>query len=276
MLSGTAWPKNVATAAGAALRASAEGLGHSTSAPLKEMLRLPTNARNWAHAVRHPSARGRGHIAGQPSASGGRSSHWSTFALPSRWISATDDAAHMALKRAGVSEKQIQRLLLSEDNNLSALIGAAGSEEAQLGQIILPFQRTPANVLREGLRELRGIGHVKPYTEKSTGRFHPHPVRRTAYNTALAGSGALGGLWALQDPRRRGSLLSLLLAGAGPATLFSTAAGMTALGGWGRPALGGLSPVPEMAFDLKTATGWPPAGYKLWQRLMHQRPKSTR
>jgi hypothetical protein len=41
-------------------------------------------------------------------------------------------------------------------------------------------------------------------------------------------------------------------------------------GGSGRSTMGGVSPVPEMAFDPRTATGLPPAGLKFWQRLLGQ------
>ena len=215
-------------------------------APMKEMLRLPTNARNFGRAFVNPPHRP-GFNMNEPRARG----------LFSRLISGIDESATDALRRAGVPQEQIERLLLTAENDLSAVGG-----NTWFGRLALPFQRTPANVIREGFRELDsvkdGVTRQKPFGA------------REALTVASVPAGTVLGDWVRDNPKMRGPLAAILVAAAGPRTLPMTAGGMLGASGYGRSALGGLSPVPEFAFDPKTMSGIPPAGVKLFQRLFGQ------
>lgn len=246
MLSGAAIPKNLATAAGSALTSAVEGTGRTRMAPLREMFAPVKNAREFADAWKRP----RPHQTGFVMAGAPRST--SVFA-PSRVIGAIDETAQRALRRAGVSQENIDRMLLTKDNDLSALTGAFGTKGEKVGRFFIPFQRTPANAIREGFSELGALG------DPNAG------LARKALTAGSIPAGAAIGEWAKQDPKRRGLLAGILLAGMGSRALPGT---MAAYWRAGRQTVGGLSPVPEMAFDIRTATGLPPAGVKFWQRLL--------
>jgi len=241
MLTGAAIPKNLATAAGSAITSTLEGTGTSRFAPMREMFNPVKNAKEFAQAWKNPAPHQTGFVMSGQGAK-------SAFA-PSRVIGAIDETAQRALRRAGVGQENIDRMLLTAENDLSAL-GA----NTPVGRWFLPFQRTPANAVREGFRELSGL--------------HPGSGKTAMQRALTVGSvpaGAAIGEWTRGNPKQRGLLAAILLASLGSRTLPATIAASSVAG---RQVVGGMSPVPEMAFDLRSGTGFPPAGVKLWQRLM--------
>jgi len=248
MLTGAAVPKNLATAAGSAVTSAIEGTGRSRLAPIKEMFNPVRNAKEFAQAWRNPTPHQTGYVmAGKGSKS--------VFA-PSRVIGAIDETAQRALRRAHVPQADIDRMLLTADNDLSALTGKTGPGAA-VGRAFIPFQRTPANVVREGFGELGAL------FDTQTG------VGRKAITAASIPAGATVGEWTRHGQGKggkaaRGTLAAILLASLGSRALPATIAASSIAG---RQVVGGLSPVPEMAFDVRSGTGIPPAGYKLFQRL---------
>jgi hypothetical protein len=245
MLSGAAIPKNLATAAGSAVTSAVEGTGRTRLAPLTEMFNPVRNTKEFVSAWKNPTQHQTGHV------SGAHQRSRSVFA-PSRIIGAVDETAQRALRRAGVGEDDIQRMLLTADNDLSALTGKFGDAGHKVGQALIPFQRTPANAVREGFREIGRLG------DRQTG------VGQKALTAASIPAGAAIGEWAKQDPKRRGTLAAILIATMGSRALPATMAAMSRAG---QQVVGGVSPVPEMAFNPRAGLGFPPAGIKLWQRL---------
>lgn len=244
-LTGGAIPKNLMTAAGAAVRAGVENTASKERlAPAKEMLRVPTNAKSfWKHFKEDPI----------PTEYGSPVLGKAAKYMPSKVIGAIDDTARDALKRAGVSQEQIDRYLLTADRNLfgpSAKLTPAGKEVAN---VLVPFQRVPMNVLIEGINEL---GHL------------PKADLRALMTAAQMYSGYEVGKWAKGDKKRQ-YLASIALALAGPATAPVTAAAAYGAGlrGFAAGSLGGISPVPEQAFDPKSLMGIKPAFVSGYQRL---------
>lgn len=252
-LTGAAIPKNLMTAAGATVRAGVEGTGSSRLAPAKEMLRAPTNAKKfWEHFRLDPITKTSvTDYSGKPAL--GKAAKF----MPSKVIGAIDDTARDALKRAGVSQEMIDRYLLTADRNLfgkSAKLSPGGKEAADA---IFPFQRVPANVLMEGLNEL---GHL------------PKADLRAGLTAAQMVGGYGLGKWAGRDKKRQ-YLASILLALAGPSTALATAGAATGAGlsGFAAGSLGGISPIPEQAFDPKSLFGAKPAIVSAYQRLTEKK-----
>ncbi|MES2958116.1 MAG: hypothetical protein V4792_08005 [Pseudomonadota bacterium] len=196
MLSGTALPKSIAGNTGAMLTAAAE---RGSMAPIKEALRLPTNARNAVQAFR----------------SGANPSHTSGMGkinLPGRLIGALDEASTQALQRAGLSLDEAQRLLLTRPNPLGH--GRFQKQlESPLGRFIMPFQRTPFNFGIEGMTSLNDL------LPGSTA-----PLRNKALTVGAIGGGAAAGTQT-DNPLA----LAILAAFAGPRGLpLALGAGTTA------------------------------------------------
>ena len=128
MLSGKALPKSLSGNLGGAAMASIE---RESTAPLKEMLRLPTNAKNAVAAFKAVS-----HYQGQPSLPG-------FLGLPGRILGATDEAAQMALQRGGLTAEEAAKDMLQEPlgKGLEFL-------NNPLGDYLVPFRRTPANAFK--------------------------------------------------------------------------------------------------------------------------------
>lgn len=267
MLSGMAPIKNVGTAVGGTLTAAGErlGTGASVTSPIKEMLRLPTNARVFADAVMNPNTTARGTGLAQAHQSNMKGPL--NFFRPSRVIGGIDETANQWLKRAGATEAERDRLLLTANNNAGQALGL----DNPVGRFAVPFQRTPVNVLREGVSEVNQALGGAP------GRYNPSlpNVNPKARRVLTAGSpiiGAIIGEWAAEDPKTRGPIAALLLSAAGPRGLPATVGALTWAGarhgsGLARSGgLGGLAPIPEMSFDPKAMTGWPPSLLRLIKR----------
>jgi hypothetical protein len=151
MLSGGALVKHGLTGAGAALSDAVEG-GRGLSAA-KEMLRLPTNIKNFGQAYARGEVGPYG-LANDPAIWGPLKTVGS---VPNKVIGAAIDSQHKALARAGVPEEQINKYLLT--NNRSLFGGMKLSPEAQaLTHAAVPFQRVPAKLFGEGWEQLKDLG----------------------------------------------------------------------------------------------------------------------
>jgi hypothetical protein len=242
-LTGGAIPKNLLTSLGSTVRAGVEGTASKGRlAPAKEMLRAPTNIKKfWQHLGEPPVKRDPGEV------------HFGRFA-PTKVIGAIDDTAKEALKRAGVDQKNIDRYLLTADRNFTNGMSPLSPQAKTAIDTAFPFQRVPTNVFAEGFNEL---GHTFSKADL-----------RTALNIAQT-AGAYGlGKWAEGDARKK-YLVSWLLALSGPNALMSTiaAAQGAGLSGFAAGAIGGISPIPEQAFDPKSFFGVKPAGVTAIKRL---------
>lgn len=251
MLSGLAIPKNILGGASAIGSAAVEGTGRSFGAPFREALRVPTNLKTAVRAFRqgaNPSA-----ISGAERLSG------LNLNLPGRIIGAIDTTTAEALTRAGVPLEDVQRLLLTSPR---------GSEVAKglhltgpVGRALFPFQRTPFNVFGEG--------------------FNPANVntpRKAALTLGFAGGGAAAGKEIRESKlttRQKTLALGLLGAAAGPRAIPTMiSAGL--LGGAGRQASAGLSPLPEFGFPTTTKQlvglgGFTPSALRVREVLAERR-----
>ncbi len=141
MLTGLAIPKSLLGNLGAGVTTAIE---EGSTAPLKEMLRLPTNVKNAVGAWQRGSQ-----YQGQPM------SRWSPGAI----LGATDEAAQTALGRAGISAKDAAKTMLQNEVNLGPQVGAALNTRG--GQYLVPFRRTPINQAVGALDTMFGPGSWK-------------------------------------------------------------------------------------------------------------------
>lgn len=126
MLTGLAIPKSLLGNLGAGITTSIE---EGSTAPLKEMLRLPTNVRNAVDAFKRGAT-----YQGQPT---------SKWAIPGRILGATDEAATAALQRAGIAPEAAAKTMLQSEVDLGPQV--RGALDTRLGQYLVPFRRTPIN-----------------------------------------------------------------------------------------------------------------------------------
>ena len=139
MLTGLAIPKSLAGNLGAGVTTSIE---QGSLAPIKEMLRLPTNVKNAVAAFKQG-----GQYQGQP---------MSKWAIPGRILGATDEAATAALGRAGIAPKDAAKTLLQSEVDLGPQVGKA--LDTRLGHYLMPFRRTPINSAVGALETMAGPG----------------------------------------------------------------------------------------------------------------------
>ena len=139
MLTGLAIPKSLIGNLGAGVTTAIE---EGSTAPLKEMLRLPTNVKNAVQAFREG-----GQYEGQP---------MSKWALPGRILGATDEAAQAALGRAGIPREEAAKTMLQSELDLGPQLRSALG--TKLGQYLVPFRRTPFNQLAGGLETMADWG----------------------------------------------------------------------------------------------------------------------
>lgn len=243
MLSGLAIPKNVATGLGAHATAALE---EGSLAPLKELFN-PENLRTFKQTLKAPTRRG---IV---------SEQQGMLGPVGRTIGAIDETAWQSLKRAGLDDEAIDRLLLTKKR--APLF--APNEKTQLGaKIALPFQSVPFNVLEEG---------VKTFGES----LNPRGIKpvRAALNYASYPAGRAIGEWVESgkgkaERDRRAAIASVLLAAAGPRSLTASMGATSKLGGGSaRAAIGSMSPIPEFTLDPMSMIGLPPSGLRMLEKL---------
>lgn len=254
-LSGMAAPKNVGGAVGAPITAAVE---RASLAPLKEAARLPTNLREFIRGYRQPIDIG---TAGEV---GERARRLGPLRVFSRLISGIDHQAMQALKRAGVPDNEINRLLVRRP--LTDFMSKANADTMAdpLVRTLMLFQRTPANVFFGGLDEIKALG-----SGASKLRYGPTSgaglARRRAATVGSAALGA-GGAQATEDmpAAQRFALLGLLLAGAGvralPMAMGATAAGAP-------QALREPMPISELGFDPRRIVVQRPSGLRVLEQL---------
>lgn len=158
MLTGLAVPKSLIGNLGAGVTTAIE---EGSTAPLKEMLRLPTNVKNAVTAFKAG-----GQYQGQPV---------SKWALPGRILGATDEAAQLALGRAGIPAKEAAKTMLQSEIDLGPQV--RGALNTKLGQYMVPFRRTPIN---------QAVGALETMADWST-------KGKAAANAAALGAGFLTG-----------------------------------------------------------------------------------
>lgn len=211
MLSGAALPKSVLGNVGAHLTAAAE---MGSAAPIREMLRVPTNVKTAVQAFRNQPKTISAATGAAPVEGLGR------LNLPGRLMGALDEASNASLQRSGLSPEQAQRLLLTTENPVGAGSTLNTALNTRLGRWLVPFQRIPVNQFSQGVQSLEGLlpkGSVKldPVHTSKAGR---------ALTVGSMGAGALAG-----DETNNPLALAMLSALAGPRALpFALGAGLTA------------------------------------------------
>ena len=135
LLSGYAPAKSLLGNVGAA--GNAAMLTGSTK-PITEMLRLPTNTRNFGAAWK---------AGANPSETPG----FRRMNIPGRLMGAADATAQQALERGGVSTAQAQNLLLTEPNVAAQALGLKNP----VGEYLMPFQKTNFNQFK-GIQNMAG------------------------------------------------------------------------------------------------------------------------
>ena len=135
LLSGYAPAKSLMGNVGAAGNAAI--LTGSTK-PITEMLRLPTNIRNFGQAWK---------AGANPSETPG----FRRMNIPGRVMGAADATAQQALERGGVSTAQAQNLLLTEPNAAAQMLGLKNT----VGEYLMPFQKTNFNQFK-GIQNIAG------------------------------------------------------------------------------------------------------------------------
>lgn len=240
-LTGTALPKNVMNAVGASLDAAF--LTGSTK-PIREMFRLPTNLREFAAGTRNPIDIG---VAGQelPSASSGLGR-----LRPTRLISGVDNQVMRSLRRAGLTEAEVDRLLLRRP--ITEFLSPSFTKvlRTPLARQAVLFQRTPMNQFGSGIREIVNAG--PRFGEPFRSAFDQRRARLTQAST-------LGGAIASEAVPKdeQGALLFALLAASRGVNALPFAIGGTipaALGSRtsiGSEALRGTTPFPEFGLDFR-------------------------
>lgn len=244
MLSGGAIPKNILTAAGAPLRSAALNLTPGTGrlAAAKEMYNPVKNLAELKKSWAKPQFAHQQH----------QGMSFGRKGIFSHAIGAIDDTATKALQRAGMSEDDIRRSLLTGERNMFKPVKEGVHP---IGQTVIdtmfPFQRVPTNVLAEAAHE----AGMSWQSLKDMGKKGSRIPTRALVNAAATGGGALLGHNA-KTPKQK-FLATILLALAGPSTGLATIGAATAAGsrGLGYSSFGGLSPVPEQAFDWHSYLG---------------------
>jgi hypothetical protein len=228
MLSGGALPKSVLGNIGAHLNAAGE---MGSIAPIKEMLRLPENAKVAGRAFMAQTK------PGGSMTSGAQVEGLGKLNLPGRIMGALDDASAQSLERAGVPTDRARQLQLMEQNPAGA--GGAAlqrSFDTRLGRFLVPFQRVPLNQWAQGVEALDGM----------LPRGNRPPSVHTSARGRLATTAAIGGGLVAGDDEKPNLLkLSLLAALAGSRGMpFAAGAGAALAARHGmRPAMGLLSRV---------------------------------
>lgn len=255
MLSGSAIPKNIAAAVGNTLTAQAENLGAPAklaNSPVKELLRLPTNTKVLKDAFKNPTMTTATNSSAKVKGPIGRT------------IGAIDETFVQAMKRAGLTDNEIERLALTADNDMFSQIG-----QTTLGRFMFPFQRTPANMMVEGIGEgnalIRGVDTRAGRLPKDLPHVNPS-MRRALTGGAAAGGVVAGDAVASSDNKKRNAtLLGIMLAALGPRAAIGTMG--AAAGGAGRLGIGSISPIQEYAFEPKNWHGMPPAFFRFIENL---------
>lgn len=235
-LSGLAVPKSILGNVNAMVTAAIE---RGDFAPIKEMFNLPQNIHElkqaWQSTANPAAIAGAGKIN-----------------IPGRVMGALDQTTQAALERAGLTTDEGQRLLLQRPNPVgNANFGRA--LKSPVGRFVWPFQRTPFNQLAEG---------ISPDLVRDPGGSVGGSIRRAGL-TAAAGGAGYELSQNTKDPRILG--LAAALSGVRGVPMLLGAA----MGGGGRNAVAGISPIPEWGIpsstkDLVRLTGLDPAAIKAY------------
>ena len=237
-LTGLAIPKNIVGGVGAVRRAAIE---QGTLRPVREMLRPLEMGRSFVRGVRQPIDIG---IAGNPALS--------RFALPARFISGIDKAFLDALGRAGMSQAEVNRLLLRRPLTEVGMSpqGAALAQHpfARAGWI---YQRTPLNTARAGGEELIALAPKSTWQDMAVAgpRAGAALRRRRALTYSDILAGAVAAKASERLPRKwQLPFLGVLGAGAAVGALPFAIGGSAVIG---TRALQGTSPLPEYGWDVR-------------------------
>lgn len=247
-LAGGAIPKNIASSVGGAVTL---GLEKGTVKPAAELLNVPKNVKNFAQALRQPQRQFTSYSQGGVSR---------IPFTPSRIISAIDQTTTKAFERAGIPTDDIERVLLTKENNALDRLLMSGFDKGvdpkildlgkKIANFAFPFQRTPTNMFAMAGRELANVG-IDPLSIRSM------------LTVASLPAGAAIGEWASDGDPRKVAVAGLLLASLGSRSGLATVMASTAAG---RQRFGGISPIPEMALDLNTSLA--PRPQNFWRRLI--------
>lgn len=159
MLSGLAIPKAILGNIGGA---AIESVERGTANPLRQLLSRQT----LRDVGRHYKTGAQGHVQGGTS----------RFAIPGRILGAIDLASQDAFKRAGLSAADAERLTFQTPLGRIFAPNMVQALESEPARYLIPFRRTPFNVLYEGLQT------INPANLKGS----------TARQGLLAASGAAG------------------------------------------------------------------------------------
>lgn len=266
LLGGGAIPKNLAATLQPII-AEVENIGASsklTASPIKEMLRLPTNARNFIEGLKNPQLQ-------QANMSSGE-----RVRLPfGRTIGAIDNVLKEVLKRSGMTSDEWERYLLTSNNPATVAFGTQGPIHNPLARVLFPFLRIPVNVVRHGIQE---TAHMLGMNVTEPAMPHVNPWMRRGLTAGSIGAGYLVGDWVKngktpEERKKRAIIATIMSAALGPRAL-PFAASATSLGGApANTAIGSMSPIPELAFHPETAAKWPgTSAYNFWSRMLGKEP----
>ena len=222
MLSGRAIPLNISTAMGAIPRAAIE---QKTLAPFKEATNIRRNVQAFTEAFKSPTYRGKlSTEVRDPKLIGPLT----------RTIGAIDETTRRALRRSGLTDEAIDRLI-----HTAGPARPPGLETLP-GRLAVPFWSTPMRVMGQGFKE---IGSLSDWS-------NPEQVRRNLLTLAATGAGAgvgkIAESTAEEHPFATMMLSPAALAAAGPAALPAT---MAAIATGGRKVAGAISPISEPGFN---------------------------
>ena len=143
MLSGLAIPKSMLGNVGAHAFASME---RKSMKPLQELMNTGENWKNlkagWKAGAVTPDANDLG---------------FGKFNIPGRVMGAFDEMSTKSLQRAGMTEKEAKEILLTSPTTFGKSLGL----QTPLGKLLVPFQKTPANTMKQGFERAwkhKGIG----------------------------------------------------------------------------------------------------------------------
>lgn len=245
-LTGGAQIKHLATGLGSAVTAGVEGTGDTRLGPMKEMLRLPTNLKNYGAALKTG-------VVGPYENPTGIGPIDRALKLPNRLIGAAVTTEDKALERAGVAPEDRERYLLTKNSNMLTRGRSALPEGGRAAMdAILPFQRVPGNMFEGSLTA--GGDLFRPEVWKTD-------LGKQAMSLAAVGGGAALQQWAGNDPRKvyLARLAMAVFGHRGPLAAGGALIGAGVSHGIsGRKTIGDMLPMPEIE-SLKSLVGWPPA-----------------
>jgi hypothetical protein len=104
------------------------------------------------------------------------------MALPGLAMTAGDNAAYKILLKAGFTEEEARRIILTSEPELTLPKRIANfTKGSTLAKLLMPFSRTPANIIEQGAERLPGLGFAV-----QKGREVPDSLRQQLVQQGLS------------------------------------------------------------------------------------------